>query len=45
MYCWGRNDEGQVGIGDTYGDWQKKKKEEAAEQERLKLEEEQRLAA
>jgi regulator of chromosome condensation len=21
VYCWGRNDEGQVGAGDLYGDW------------------------
>lgn len=25
VYCWGRNDEGQVGCGDTYGEWRKKK--------------------
>ena len=40
VYCWGRNDEGQVGCGDTYGDWQKKKKEEAAEAETLRMQEE-----
>lgn len=26
IYCWGRNDEGQVGCGDTYGEWRKQKK-------------------
>jgi hypothetical protein len=25
VYCWGRNDEGQVGCGDTYGDYRKRK--------------------
>lgn len=34
VYCWGRNDEGQCGVGDTYGDWRKKKAaEKAAETE------------
>ena len=32
VYCWGRNDEGQVGVGDTYGAWRKKKAQEAMEQ-------------
>lgn len=45
VYCWGRNDEGQIGQGDTYGDWQKKKKQEEAEQEQLRIQEEQKLAA
>ena len=30
VYCWGKNDEGQIGCGDTYGEWQTKKKEETA---------------
>jgi len=25
VYCWGRNDEGQMGEGDLYGDYRKKK--------------------
>ena len=33
VYCWGRNDEGQLGIGDTFGAWRKKKAQE--EQEKL----------
>lgn len=33
VYCWGRNDEGQLGLGDTYGDYLKQKAaKEAAEQ-------------
>jgi len=40
VYCWGRNDEGQVGLGDSYGAWRKKKAEE--EQERMMKEEEAR---
>jgi len=31
VYCWGRNDEGQLGLGDTYGEWRKKKAQEDAE--------------
>jgi alpha-tubulin suppressor-like RCC1 family protein len=31
VYCWGRNDEGQIGIGDTFGDYRKKKAKEDAE--------------
>jgi len=26
VYCWGKNDEGQCGLGDTYGDYRKQKK-------------------
>jgi alpha-tubulin suppressor-like RCC1 family protein len=37
VYCWGRNDEGQLGLGDTYGDWRKKKKEKEQEIERQEL--------
>jgi len=42
VYCWGRNDEGQVGLGDTYGDWRKKKAKE--EMERLEREEQEKAA-
>lgn len=36
IYCFGRNDEGQIGCGDTYGEWRKKKAiaEEQARQEK-----------
>ena len=43
VYCWGRNDEGQVGCGDTYGEYRKKKalqeleKAKKAEQEAAEL--------
>ena len=43
VYCWGRNDEGQVGCGDTYGNYIKKKKQEEAEKA-LKAEEERKKA-
>lgn len=43
VYCWGRNDEGQVGIGDTYGEYRKKKAQEDAEKA-LKEEEEKKAA-
>ena len=39
VYCWGRNDEGQCGIGDTYGDYRKQKAQEDMEKA-AKLEEE-----
>ena len=42
VYCWGRNDEGQVGLGDTYGDWRRKKAKE--EMERLEREEQEKAA-
>lgn len=36
IYCFGRNDEGQIGCGDTYGEWRKKKAiaDEQARQEK-----------
>lgn len=40
IYCWGLNDEGQCGLGDTYGDYLKKKK--AEEMQRLLQEEEEK---
>ena len=33
VYAWGRNDEGQVGCGDTYGDYRKQKAKEVAEKQ------------
>jgi len=33
VYCWGKNDEGQIGFGDTYGNWRKAKAQK--EMERL----------
>ena len=39
VYCWGRNDEGQVGCGDTYGDY-RKKKAQADLEKAMKAEEE-----
>ena len=41
VYCFGRNDESQVGLGDLYGEYRiKKAKEEAekAEKERIEAE-------
>ena len=38
VYCWGRNDEGQCGLGDLYGQHRKKRAQE--EYERLMKEEE-----
>ena len=40
VYTWGRNDEGQVGLGDIYGDYRKKKARE--EMERMEQEEQER---
>ena len=37
IYCFGRNDEGQIGIGDIYGEYRRKK----AEEKKLKEEQEQ----
>lgn len=38
VFCWGRNDEAQCGLGDLYGDYRKRKAHE--EYERLMKEEE-----
>ena len=43
VYCWGRNDEGQCGLGDTFGDYQRQKK--AEQMEKLLKEEEEKKAA
>lgn len=43
VYCWGRNDEGQVGCGDTYGEWRAKKKQEEIEKLALQEEEKKKL--
>lgn len=40
VYCWGRNDEAQCGLGDLYGDHRKKKAQE--EYERMMKEEEEK---
>jgi regulator of chromosome condensation len=48
VYCWGRNDEGQVACGDTYGEWRKEKAQkemEAAEAARVAQEEADKLQA
>lgn len=42
IYCFGRNDEGQIGIGDLFGDYKRKKVQEAAE--KAQKEEEERIA-
>lgn len=45
IYCWGNNEEGQLGIGDTYGKYlEDKKKKEAEAQEKERLEKEAALA-
>ena len=44
IYCWGKNDEGQCGLGDTYGDYRKQKKKEEMEKA-LKEEEEKKREA
>lgn len=45
IYCFGRNDEGQVGCGDTYGEWRKKKAIAAEEARQANEAEEARKAA
>lgn len=32
VYCWGRNDEGQGGLGDLFGDYRRKKAQEEYEE-------------
>jgi regulator of chromosome condensation len=31
VYCWGRNDEGQMGLGDIYGEYRRQKAQKEAE--------------
>ena len=31
VYCWGNNEEGQIGIGDTFGNYQREKAAKEAE--------------
>lgn len=31
IYCFGRNDEGQVGVGDLFGEYKRKKAQELLE--------------
>ena len=40
VYTWGRNDEGQCGVGDLYGDWRKQKAENDAKEAQESKEEE-----
>ena len=43
VYCWGNNEEGQLGIGDTYGEYRKEKaKAEKDELEKQNLQQEQK---
>ena len=42
VYCFGRNDEGQVGVGDLFGEHKKKRALEL--EEKRKKEEEERIA-
>lgn len=44
VYTWGRNDEGQVGLGDLYGDYRKKKAREEMEKAQEEQERQQREA-
>lgn len=37
VYVWGRNDEGQMGLGDLFGDYLKEQKRVKAEQEQEEL--------
>lgn len=40
VFCWGRNDEGQVGKGDLYGQFKRKKAQEDYEKMMKQMEEE-----
>lgn len=40
VYCWGRNDEGQAGLGDIFGEYNREVKQEKLEAEALKQQEE-----
>ena len=46
VYCWGRNDEGQIGLGNLYDEYREKKakleaeKKQKEEEERIRTEEE-----
>lgn len=40
VYCWGRNDEGQIGLGDIFGEFKREVQQEKLEAEMLKQQEE-----
>lgn len=40
VYCWGRNDEAQCGLGDLYGDFRKQKAQQEYERMMKQAEEE-----
>lgn len=40
VFCWGRNDEGQCGKGDLYGQYKRRKAQEEYDQLMKKMEEE-----
>ncbi len=42
VYCWGRNDEGQVGRGDLYSEFKKKVAQEEYEASLLKEQEDEK---
>jgi alpha-tubulin suppressor-like RCC1 family protein len=44
VYCWGRNDEGQCGKGDLYGQHKRKRAQEEYEKMMKKMEEEEQLS-
>ena len=45
VYCWGRNDEGQLGLGDTYGAYRREKAQKEMEEMERKHKEEAEKAA